>query len=91
MKNPNVENTDNELYRIESLKLEIGRSLRTLTERQKQTICYFYGIGLEGPLSLEAISTKFDLTIERVRQIKDKAIEKLRKNGNFDVLRSYLG
>ncbi len=90
IKNTNVDNTDEELEHSESLKLEISRSLKTLTERQKETLCYFFGIGIDSPLSLEAIGAKFDLTIERVRQIRDKAIEKLRKNQNFSSLRSYL-
>jgi len=91
IRNPNVDNTDEGLDHVESLKLELNRSLKTLTERQKETLCYFYGIGVDRPLSLEAIGSKFDLTIERVRQIRDKAIEKLRKNQNFNSLRSYLG
>jgi RNA polymerase primary sigma factor len=91
MENLNAEKTDGELYHTESLKLEITRSLQTLSERQKQTICYCYGIGTDRPMSLEAIGEKFDITVERVRQIKDKAIEKLRKNQNFGILRSYLG
>jgi RNA polymerase primary sigma factor len=91
MENFNAEKTDGELYHTESLKLEITRSLQTLSERQKQTICYCYGIGTDRPMSLEAIGEKFDITVERVRQIKDKAIEKLRKNQNFGILRSYLG
>ena len=90
LKNTNVDNTDEDLEHNQSLKLEISRSLKTLTERQKETLCYFFGIGMDSPLSLEAIGAKFDLTIERVRQIRDKAIEKLRKNQNFSSLRSYL-
>ena len=90
IKNTNAGNTDEELEHNQSLKLEINRSLKTLTDRQKETLCYFFGIGMDSPLSLEAIGAKFDLTIERVRQIRDKAIEKLRKNQNFDSLRSYL-
>ena len=90
IRNTNVDNTDEELEHSQSLKLEISRSLKTLTERQKETLCYFFGIGIDSPLSLEAIGAKFDLTIERVRQIRDKAIEKLRKNQNFSSLRSYL-
>jgi RNA polymerase primary sigma factor len=90
MTNTNVKNTDEELDHVESLKLEISRSLKTLTDRQKETLCYFYGIGMDRPLTLEAIGAKLDLTIERVRQIRDKAIEKLRKNQNFNSLRTYL-
>ena len=78
LENPNAEKTDNELDHTESLKVEIERSLKTLTERQKEVICYFFGIGVDHPMSLEDIGEKFSLTRERVRQIKDKAITKLR-------------
>ena len=61
-----------------------------LTDRQKETICYFFGIGTDRPMSLEDIGRKFDLTTERVRQIKDKAITKLRTAKTFNLLRSYL-
>ena len=78
LENPNAVKTDNELDHTESLKVEIERSLKTLTERQKEVICYFFGIGVDHPMSLEDIGEKFSLTRERVRQIKDKAITKLR-------------
>ena len=58
----------------ESLKTEIERSLNTFTERQKEVIRYFFGIGVDHPLSLEDIGERFNLTRERVSQIKDKAI-----------------
>lgn len=89
--NPNAEKTDEALDHVQSLKTEIDRSLQTLTERQKDVICYFFGIGVEYPLSLEDIGDKFNLTRERVRQIKDKAILKLRSHQKTHVLRSYLG
>jgi len=91
LENQNAGKTDGRLYYSESLKKEIGRSLETLSERQKQMICYFYGIGIDHPMSLDDIGQRFDITPERVRQIKDKAITKLRANHNFDQLRSYLG
>jgi len=91
LENQNAGKTDARLYYSESLKTEIGRSLETLSERQKQMICYFYGIGIDHPMSLDDIGQRFDITPERVRQIKDKAITKLRANHNFDQLRSYLG
>ncbi len=91
LENPNAENADADLYHGDSLKQEIGRSLQTLTDRQKQTLCYCYGIGIDRPLSLEEIGKKFDVTVERVRQIKDKAITKLRATKNSNLLRSYLG
>src|SRR5512138_209900 len=91
LENPNAEQTDGELIHKESLKTEIERSLTTLTERQKEVICYFFGIGVDHPMSLEDIGEKFSLTRERVRQIKDKAITKLKTNVRCHILRTYLG
>jgi RNA polymerase primary sigma factor len=91
LENPNAEKTDNQLDHTESLKTEIDRSLKTLTERQKEVICYFFGIGVDHPMSLEDIGEKFNLTRERVRQIKDKAITKLRTANRCKLLRTYLG
>ncbi|HEY6505881.1 MAG TPA: RNA polymerase sigma factor RpoD/SigA [Chitinophagaceae bacterium] len=91
LENPNAEKTDNELDHKESLKTEIDRSLKTLTERQKEVICFFFGIGVDHPMSLEDIGEKFNLTRERVRQIKDKAITKLRATNRCKLLRTYLG
>lgn len=89
-RDPNAEDADDDLNHRESLSLEIRRSMRTLTERQQETLRCFFGIGLDRPMSLEDIGKKFDLTPERVRQIKDKAITKLRNLGNFELLRNYL-
>ena len=89
--NPNAEKTDGSLEHTESLKMEIDRSLKTLTDRQKEVICYFFGIGVDHPMSLEDIGEKFNLTRERVRQIKDKAITKLRATNRTQQLRVYLG
>ncbi|MEO8405795.1 MAG: RNA polymerase sigma factor RpoD/SigA [Chitinophagaceae bacterium] len=89
--NPNAESTDGALQHTESLQTEINRSMGILSERQKETLCCFYGIGIDRPLSLEDIGQKFHLTPERVRQIKDKALTKLRTNKSFDLLRNYLG
>lgn len=91
LENPNADKTDGELDHNESLKTEIDRSLKTLTERQKEVICYFFGIGVDHPMSLEDIGEKFNLTRERVRQIKDKAITKLRATNRCHLLRTYLG
>ncbi len=91
MENPNAERTDEKLVHHESLRMEIERSLRTLTERQKEVVCYFFGIGVDHPLSLEDIGERFHLTRERVRQIKDKAITKLRSTNRSKHLRFYLG
>jgi RNA polymerase primary sigma factor len=91
MENPNAEKTDLQLDHNESLKTEIDRSLKTLTDRQKEVICYFFGIGVDHPMSLEDIGAKFNLTRERVRQIKDKAINKLKTTTRSQQLRVYLG
>lgn len=91
MVNPNAVSTDEALDHNESLKTEISRSLKTLTDRQQDVICYFFGIGVDHPMSLEDIGEKFNLTRERVRQIKDKAITKLRSNSRCRQLRTFLG
>lgn len=91
LENPNALLADSEIDHKQSLKVEIDRSLKTLTERQKEVVCYFFGIGVDHPLSLEDIGEKFNLTRERVRQIKDKAITKLRTTQKTNLLRGYLG
>ena len=91
MVNHNAVTTDNELAFKASLKTEIDRSLSTLTDRQKEVIRFFFGIGVDHALSLEDIGERFNLTRERVRQIKDKAITKLRTASRCKLLRSYLG
>lgn len=91
LENTNAEKTDATVSYTESLKKEISRSLQSLTERQKETLCYFFGIGMDRPLSLEDIGQKFALTTERVRQIKDTAISRLRSTRNFNSLRGFLG
>jgi RNA polymerase primary sigma factor len=89
--NVNASRADEKLDHHESLKLEIDRSLKTLTERQKNVLCFFYGIGVDHPLSLEDIGERYHLTRERVRQIKDKAINKLRSTSRCKQLKVYLG
>ncbi len=83
--------TDQHLEYMDSLRREIERSLSTLTERQADVIKLYFGIGVDHPLSLEDIGDRFGLTRERVRQIKDKAINKLRATSRSKLLRSYLG
>jgi RNA polymerase primary sigma factor len=90
MINPNAVGTDFEVLNA-SLKTEIERSLSTLSERQKEVIRYFFGIGIDHALSLEDIGERFNLTRERVRQIKDKAITKLRTASRCKILKGYLG
>lgn len=89
--NQNATDTDDELAFKASLKTEIDRSLNTLTERQKDVIRFFFGIGVDHALSLEDIGEHFNLTRERVRQIKDKAITKLRTASRCKLLKTYLG
>ncbi len=91
MENLNADRAETNIEHNESLKLDIDRSLKSLTERQKEVICFFFGIGVDHPMSLEDIGDRFSLTRERVRQIKDKAITKLRSNSGAKSLRNYLG
>lgn len=91
MANPNSISADDKVNYVESLRVEIERSLSTLTERQKDVIKLYFGIGVPNQLSLEDIGAHFGLTRERVRQIKDKAISKLRSTSRSRLLRKYLG
>ena len=88
---PNIDTpqADNELV-VESLREEIGRALSTLCERERKIIEAFFGIG-QPELTLEEIADRFGLTRERVRQIKEKAIRRLRHNTKNKLLKSYLG
>jgi len=91
LENPNSDSADSELEHHDSLRCEIERSLSTLTDRQRDVIKLYFGIGVEHPMSLEDIGERFSLTRERVRQIKDKAITKLRTASRCNLLKSYLG
>ena len=91
LENSGTPGTDEALEYRESLRREIERSLSTLTERQCDVIKLYFGIGVEHPMSLEDIGEKFGLTRERVRQIKDKAINKLRSANRSKLLKHYLG
>lgn len=75
----------------ESLKVEIERALSTLTDREAEVIRLYFGLNYEHSLTLEEIGEKFNLTRERVRQIKEKAIRRLRHASRSKALRSYLG
>ena len=87
--NTDSPNADRELIN-ESLATEVERALETLTERERDIIRYFFGIGCS-EMTLEEIGEKFDLTRERVRQIKEKAIRRLRHSSRSTPLKSYLG
>ncbi|MFM7823900.1 MAG: RNA polymerase sigma factor RpoD/SigA [Bacteroidota bacterium] len=90
LENPDAPLADGFLMN-ESLNQEINRSLSTLTQRESDVVKLFYGIGCNHSLTLEEIADKFDLTKERVRQIKEKAIRRLRHNSRSKLLKSYLG
>ena len=87
--NPDSPNADRGLIN-ESLATEVDRALETLTERERDIIRYFFGSGCS-EMTLEEIGEKFDLTRERVRQIKEKAIRRLRHSSRSALLKSYLG
>lgn len=91
LENSNIAKTDSRLEYKESLSREIDRSLSTLTDRQKDVVKLYFGIGVEHSMSLEDIGERFGLTRERVRQIKDKAINKLRSTAKSKLLKAYLG
>lgn len=90
MENHGTPKADDELSQ-ESLQYEIRRTLSGLPERQRETLCWFFGIGVDRALSLDDIGRKYDLTTERVRQIKDKALEKLKAQKNISLLKGFLG
>ncbi|MCG8574733.1 MAG: RNA polymerase sigma factor RpoD/SigA [Flavobacteriales bacterium] len=79
------------LLMAESLQKEIERSLSTLTDKEREIIRLFFGIGMNHGLTLEEIGSKFNLTRERVRQIKEKAIRRLRHTSRNKLLKAYLG
>jgi RNA polymerase primary sigma factor len=85
----NATEVDKELME-ESLRKEVDRSLSTLTEREQLILRYFFGLGVQ-ELSLEEIGELFSLTRERVRQIKEKAIRRLRQTSRSKLLKTYLG
>lgn len=82
--------TDENVDHRQSLEIEIQRCLKTLTERERNIICAFFGIGVPEALSLGAIATQHNMTGERVRQLKDKAIAHLRNPSKTRLLKQYL-
>ena len=89
MENKEAGTTDSTLI-TDSLSQEIRRSLSILAEREREVIVLFFGLDKGAPHSLEEIGEKFNLTRERVRQIKDKALMRLRQNSKAKTLQSYL-
>ncbi len=83
-------NPDRELIH-ESLRIEIERALETLTPREGDVVRLYFGLGGQHPMTLEEIGETFDLTRERVRQIKEKAIRRLKHTSRSKILKTYLG
>lgn len=90
MINPDSPDADENLIR-ESLLQEIQRSLSTLSEKERDIINLYYGLGMAHGLTLDEIGARFDLTRERVRQIKEKAIRRLKHKSRSKLLQAYLG
>jgi RNA polymerase primary sigma factor len=103
---PLIQDEDNTMYDVlksdeaitpetgllyESLRKEISRAVSTLTQREADVVQLYFGLNIEHPMTLEEIGEKFDLTRERVRQIKEKAIRRLKHTSRSKILKSYLG
>ena len=103
---PLIQDEDNNMYDVlkseesitpetgllyESLRKEIDRAISTLTQREADVIKLYFGLNGSHPMTLEEIGEKFDLTRERVRQIKEKAIRRLKQTSRSKILKSYLG
>ncbi|MCG8307678.1 MAG: RNA polymerase sigma factor RpoD/SigA [Cytophagales bacterium] len=90
LENDTEETPDNELMN-DSLRREVQRALSTLTQREADVITLYFGLNGEHSMTLEEIGEKFNLTRERVRQIKEKAIRRLRHTSRSKALKPYLG
>ena len=90
IENDDLPSPDNSLM-SESLKTEIGRALSSLSEREAEVIKLYFGLETDSAHTLEEIGARFNLTRERVRQIKEKAIRRLRHASRSKILRTYLG
>ncbi len=90
LENDTEEKPDQELMN-DSLRREVLRALSTLTPREAEVIMYYFGLNNEQAMTLEEIGEKFNLTRERVRQIKEKAIRRLRQTSRSKALKAYLG
>lgn len=90
LENDSEEKPDSELMN-DSLRKEVQRALSTLTAREADVVTYYFGLNGEHSMTLEEIGEKFNLTRERVRQIKEKAIRRLRHTSRSKALKTYLG
>ena len=90
VENTNADRANEKIEHSESLGLEIKRCLGLLPPRYREVLCCYFGIGFDYPMSLDEIGRRFEITTERVRQIRDKALDRLRNSGNKDLLRSFL-
>ena len=103
---PLIQDEDNTMYDVlkseeaitpetkllyDSLRKEIDRAITTLTKREADVVKLYFGLNAQHPMTLEEIGEKFDLTRERVRQIKEKAIRRLKHTSRSKILKSYLG
>lgn len=103
---PLIQDEDNDMYDVmksnegptpetellyESLRKEINRAVSTLTQREADVVKLYFGLNAGHPMTLEEIGEKFDLTRERVRQIKEKAIRRLKHTSRSKILKTYLG
>ena len=103
---PLIQDEDNTMYDVlkseeaitpetgllyDSLRREIDRAVTTLTKREADVVKLYFGLNAQHPMTLEEIGEKFDLTRERVRQIKEKAIRRLKHTSRSKILKSYLG
>jgi RNA polymerase primary sigma factor len=86
-----VNRSDQGIDHTQSLQIEVKRVLGTLNQKQNDILCKFFGIGIPHPLSLREIGTSYNMSAERVRQIKDVAIKQLRNGTKKDLLKTYLG
>ncbi len=90
LRNDDIPKPDYSLY-YESLRTEINRAIQTLTDREADVLKYYFGLDGMPQLTLEEIGIKFDLTRERVRQIKEKAIRRLKQTSRSKILKTFLG
>ena len=87
----NRENFPDAMLMSDSLQTQVQRAISTLTQREAEVVCYYFGLGESKSLTLEEIGVQLNLTRERVRQIKESAIRRLRQSSSGNSLKPYLG